>query len=368
VKVFHLIGGGDTGGARTHVLSLLGELGRDGEARLLTLGDGPLTRAARERGISCAALPGGFSAALAAAERAVTAGDGELLHCHGGRANLTGALLKKRLGIPVITTVHSDWRLDYLGRPLAGMSYGTLNAWALRRMDALVCVSDAMAELCRARGFRRVYAVYNGTDMERFPPAADRETWLRARGVSVPPEAILCGAAARLEPVKDLPTLLRGFAAAAAEEPALRLLLAGTGREEKKLRALSRELGTEDRVHFLGWVEDMDGFSSLLDMSLLTSRSETFPYALTAAAAYGVPAAASAVGGVPALVEDGVNGLLFPPGDPAAVRDAILTLARDRARRTAMGAALREKTAREFSLGAMAARQREIYREILGTR
>lgn len=108
--------------------------------------------------------------------------------------------------------------------------------------------------------------------------------------------------------------MLRGFAAAAKEEPQLRLLLAGAGAEKEMLRALAKELGVSDRVHFTGWLDDTEALYASLDICLLTSLSETFPYALTDAAKYCVPVIATAVGGVPELVENGVHGLLIAPG------------------------------------------------------
>ncbi len=367
MKVLHLISGADRGGAMTHVLSLLRELNTAEEARLLCLGDGPLARGAAELGLPHEVLPRRFSAGLAGVRAAVKESGAALLHCHGSRANLTGALLKGELGIPVISTIHSDHTLDYLGRPLAGLTYGTLNALSLRRMDALVCVSEAMAETYRSRGFQNVWSIRNGADFAAPRRELSREERAAALGVPVEPEDVIAGAAVRLEPVKDLPTMLRGFAACRTAG-SVKLVLAGEGPEEKKLRALSRELGIDHRVFFPGWTGDPESFYAALDITVLTSLSETFPYALTMAARYGLPMIASAVGGVPELAEDGVSGYLIPPGDPEAFARALAALAEDGALREKMGAALREKGERDFSLAAMGRRQREIYREILQNR
>ena len=312
MKTVHLISGGDAGGARTHVLRLLGELNKTGQAQLLCLGGGALADDARERGIPCETLTGGFFAQLRAAKRYIRSGGFDLVRCHGSRANLTAALLRPSLGVPVVSTIHSDHRLDYLHRPAARLVYGTLNALALRKMDALVCVSGAMREKYAARNFRRgmLFSVYNGADMDAPRSKMRREDFLAVHGIPAAPGDILAGTAARFDAVKDLSTMLRGFAAAAKEEPQLRLLLAGAGAEEKMLRALAKELGVSDRVHFTGWLDDTEALYASLDICLLTSLSETFPYALTDAAKYRVPVIATAVGGVPELVENGVHGLL----------------------------------------------------------
>ena len=366
MKVLHLISGGDSGGARTHVLSLLRELNTTDAVRLLCLGDGPLARRAEELRLPCEVLEGGFAACAERVRREVKAGGWQLLHCHGSRANLTGAVLKRRLGIPVISTVHSDHRLDYLARPAARLVYGSLNSRALRRMDALVCVSNAMAETYRQRGFSRVYAIHNGVDFAAPRREIPREERGGIWGLPISAEDILIGAAARLDPVKDLGTLIRGFAL--ARDPRGKLMIAGTGPEERGLRRLAEELGAADRVFFPGWVEDMEAFYASLDVAALTSRSETFPYALLEAARYGLPVAAAAVGGVPELVEDGVHGFLIRPGDSEALARALEALEGNEPLRRKMGSALREKGAARFTAEAAAARQREIYEDILKNR
>ena len=356
MKVFHLISGGDAGGAKTHVLSLLRELNRTAETPLLTLGDGPLAREAREMHLPCRVLRGGFAACLMQLGRIAAEESADLLHCHGARANLTGALLRARLSLPVISTVHSDWQLDYMGRPLARMGYGTLNLAALRKLDALVCVSEAMAARVRARGFPRVYAIYNGVDFDlpRSAPAFPGEDG-----------TVTVAAAARFDPVKDLPTLVRGFADAAERADGLRLLLAGAGPEEPRLRALARDSGRGDQILFPGWVEDMEGFWASADIAVISSLSETFPYTLTMAARYGIPAVSTPVGGVTALLKDGVTGRLFPTGDADALADVLTELAADPRARRAMGAELARRGAESFSLSAMGRRQRAIYEAVL---
>lgn len=360
MKVLHLISGGDAGGARTHLLRLLPELAKTEDVTLLCLGDGPLARAAAELGLPMEILPHGFFAGLHAVK--ARAGEAHILHCHGSRANLTGALIKPALSCPVISTIHSDHTLDYLGRTVARLTYGALNHWALHRMDALLCVSEAMKNLYATRGFapHRLYTIYNGADFSRPTPSVHRQSWFADLGIPVAESDVVLGAAARFDPVKDLPTLLRGFARAAEACPRLKLVLAGKGREEEALKALARQLGLENRVFFPGWLTDTESFYAAMDAAVLSSRSETFPYALTDAARYKKTAVATAVGGIPELVEDGVNGFLFPAGDEMALAQALERLCDD-ALRQRLGQALWEKTRRDFSLSATAEQQRQVY-------
>ena len=187
MKVIHLISGGDTGGAKTHVHSLLNGLSRELEVALVCFRDGPFAEEARQLGIRTLVFPGRFFAALGEVEALIRSEGFELIHSHGSRGNLAGALLARRTRLPVVSTVHSDWKLDYLGRPLAAMSYGVLNAWALRQIKYHIGVSDAMRALLIERGFRRndTFAIYNGIDFTRAIPGTDRAAFYKRVGARV---------------------------------------------------------------------------------------------------------------------------------------------------------------------------------------
>ena len=367
MKVIHLISGGDTGGAKTHVHSLLQNLSRGMDITLVCFRDGPFAREAAELGIETRVCSGGFFSALREVRRMIAEEGFELVHTHGSRANLAGAILRSTCGRPVVSTIHSDYRLDYMGRPLAAATYGVLNVLALRRIKYHVGVSDAMRDLLISRCFPRetTFAIYNGLDFSREPKRHDRAAFCARVGANVAPGDIVVGAAARLDPVKDLATLVRGFAAAREGRPELKLIIAGEGPERPALEALAEELGVRGAVTLAGWLDDMEEFYSALDINSLSSLSETFPYALTEGAAYRLPTVASAVGGIPRLIEDGKTGFLFAPGDWEKLGARLAQLASDPGLRERLGAAVHERAAREFSVEATCREQRAVYEEIL---
>ena len=367
MKVIHLISGGDTGGAKTHVHSLLQNLSRGMDITLVCFRDGPFAREAAELGIETRVCSGGFFSALREVRRMIAEEGFELVHTHGSRANLAGAILRSTCGRPVVSTIHSDYRLDYMGRPLAAATYGVLNVLALRRIKYHVGVSDAMRDLLISRRFPRetTFAIYNGLDFSREPKRHDRAAFCARVGANVAPGDIVVGAAARLDPVKDLATLVRGFAAAREGRPELKLIIAGEGPERPALEALAEELGVRGAVTLAGWLDDMEEFYSALDINTLSSLSETFPYALTEGAAYRLPTVASAVGGIPRLIEDGKTGFLFAPGDWEKLGARLAQLASDPGLRERLGAAVHERAAREFSVEATCREQRAVYEEIL---
>lgn len=368
MKVIHLISGGDSGGAKTHVHSLLQNLCKTIDATMVCFMEGPFAQEARELGIPTVVLPGrNLLRTYRTLKAMIQEGGYQIIHCHGARGNMMGALLRRSTGLPVVTTVHSDWRLDYLGRPLSRLTYGTINTLALRKLDYRIGVSDAMVDLLISRGFDpdRLFTIYNGLDFSPRTPAMDRAAYLRSVGLEADDSSVVVGIAARLNPVKDIATLIRGFAAAYRLQPALRLLIAGDGEQMEMLKGLAAQLGVEKQVCFAGWVSDTDSFYNAIDINTLTSLSETFPYALTEGARAGLPTVASRVGGVPYLIEHGITGLLFEPGDAEALGRHLAALAADPVLRAHLGERLYEKAKTDFSLESTLQRQLHIYETIL---
>ena len=369
MKVIHLISGGDSGGAKTHVLSLLQNLNKAITAQLVCFRDGPFAEEARSLGIPTEIMEGNNIPRLRRKLAAYIRNGGfELIHCHGSRANMVGALLRGATGLPVVSTIHSDYRLDYMGRPLSRLTFGNINAWSLRQLDYRIGVSDAMVDLLISRGFPadRFYAIYNGIDFTPPPPQGDRLAYLRGLGVDADEDSVVVGIAARLNPVKDMSTLVRGFAAAYQSCSRLRLVIAGDGPEREKLGALAQELGVADQVTFAGWISGgMDAFYHALDINALTSLSETFPYALTEGARFHLATVATAVGGIPYLIDNDVNGYLVQPGNWESLGRHLADLGRDDALRRHLGEKLYEKASSKFSIQKTVDTQLHIYQEIL---
>lgn len=361
MRIMLFAAGGDIGGGKTHILSLAKELAAENELRLLSFRRGALSSEAVALGIDTvdvdgnAGTIGAFRLALAQVEDFKP----DIIHCHGAKANMLGTLVKRIKHVPVMTTVHSDPRLDYLGMPIKQYTYGLVNAYALRRMDYYVAVADRMQEVLIERGFdpENIFTVYNGLDFS----GARQES----RQEKVPGEVIRIGIAARLTPIKDIATVIRAFAKAYKQEPALRLSIAGTGEDAKPLQELAGQLGVSHATVFEGWVEDIKAYFSGIDINVLASLSETFPYSLLEGAYQHCPAIATNVGGISKLIDHGYSGYLFNPGDVDTFSQYILELARDAKLRTTLADNLFDKASKEFSLEKMKEDQQHIYETVL---
>lgn len=368
MKVLHLIGGGDTGGAKTHVLNLLKELNNHIDAQLVCFIKGEFFEDAVKMDIPITVIdtPNPIQD-LRELKKLMGKQKVDIIHCHGARGNLMGVMIRKYLKAPVITTVHSDYKLDYLGRPVARFSYGTTYALALRKVDYYIGVSDPMTDLLIGRNFPadKIYTIYNGIDFKTPLKHSSRQEYFDSLGFPVGPEDVVAGIAARLNPVKDIPTLLKAMKVACAASPNLKLVIAGNGEDEEKLKHMAKELGIAKKVCFAGWVSDMNSFYNSIDINLLTSISETFPYALTEGARMSKPTIASRVGGVPVLIDDGKNGFIFEPRNYQQLADKLIELSTNRMLRESMGKLLYEKSSKMFSIDSMVEVQLDIYKSVL---
>jgi polysaccharide pyruvyl transferase CsaB len=361
MKIMLFAAGGDIGGGKTHILSLARELSNNNKLRLVSFRDGVLADEGKDMNLDVQVIENGWNIFkdMKMALASVDEFKPDIIHCHGAKANMLGVLVKKLRSIPVMTTVHSDPRLDYMGMPLKQITFGSINAIALRNMDFYMAVADRMEQNLIERGFdpRKIFTIYNGLDFSKAksdpkPPKAEDED-------------IVVGIAARLTPIKDIGTLIRAFALAYKKNPRLKLLIAGTGEDEKKLKKLARDLGVDHRVKFVGWVSDIKGFFSEVDINVLASLSETFPYSLLEGAYEHCPAIASRVGGIPALIKHGENGFIFEPGDVKTFAEYIYRLSVDEDLRRTLAENLFEKAKSDFSLERMREDQEKVYKTIM---
>ncbi len=369
MRVMHVMGGGDVGGAKTHIMNMVTGLSARNEVMLVSFRAGPFADEARERGIDVRVIERHNPFRAARAMRAlVDEFQPDIIHCHGGRANLMGAMVRRMRRVPVLTTVHSDYKLDYLGNPFKQHTFGAANAVALRFLDFYQPVADRMARTLIERGFdpERIVKIYNGMDFHRPEGEFDRAQYLKENyGAEIEQGDVLCGIAARLTAVKDIATTVRAFAAALHDAPQLRLFIAGEGEDEEMLKKLCTQLGVSERVTFCGWVSPVEPFFRAMDINLLSSVSETFPYSILEGVCAGCATICSDVGGMPELIDTGENGYIFPIGDYKKLSEYMVRLANDAQLRQTFAQALYEKASRDFSKDKMCERQEANYRHLL---
>lgn len=212
----------------------------------------------------------------------------------------------------------------------------------------------------------RIRQIYNGVDKQRFHPRTDARRELLPADFGG--DHFVVGSVGRMVGVKDYPTLVRAFIDAAGQPGGerLRLVIVGDGGARAECQRLLDEAGVADRAWLTGERKDIPDLMRTFDLFVLPSLGEGISNTILEAMACGLPVVATAVGGTPELVEEGVNGRLFTPGDVAALSSRVQQYASDAALRDGHGSASRQKIEASFSIEAMVAAYRDTYLDLTG--
>jgi exopolysaccharide biosynthesis WecB/TagA/CpsF family protein len=377
LRVLHVIGGDDTGGAMSYLLPLLTGIRAQGcDAQLLCLGAGGLARAAARRGLPYAVLPMSHPydvRVLPALRRHITSGDWQVVHTHGMRANLPARVVLTTVpGRPLLfTSVHSDLNLDY-SNVAKSQGYALINRLTRAVVDGFCCVSDDLARRLVENGVPRskIHVVHPGIELPHAVPTRVVASSPGPGGAGAPG---VVGTVARLVPVKDLGLLLDSLALLQERVPDARALIVGDGPERHRLERRAAEKGLSDRVEFLGQVRRVWPALARFDVFVMTSEYEGVPISVLEAMAMGLPVVATAVGGVPEAVREGVTGFLVKrdrdrAATAAALAARIAELLLDRDLRERMGEAGRRRVAADFSSQAAARTMLAVYARAIAAR
>jgi glycosyltransferase involved in cell wall biosynthesis len=220
-----------------------------------------------------------------------------------------------------------------------------------RRLAAHVAVSAQVARAVEsAFGLAggSVRTIYNGVPDIPVDP------------IVLPGQGPAVVAAGRLDRLKGFDVLVRAFEAL----PDARLVLVGAGAEEQHLQALAAGAGLRDRIHFVGWSDDVRRYLRAADVVAVPSRLEALGLVAVEAMLAGRPVVASRVGGLPEVVVPDTTGLLVPPDDPPALAAALRELLDDPARRELLGSQARARALEHFSVDAMKSAYEALYASI----
>lgn len=272
----------------------------------------------------------------------------DVLHAHSG-CFFNAALASLFSGVAgVIYTAH--------GMPVEhGIKASLENAIAACLTTKLVAVSEEIKihlESCYPFARRKIELIINGVDTEKFRPVSDEGDAASIRKQhGIPLNALVVGSVGRLEPVKNYQMLVRSFALANhnAQKP-LHLVFIGDGGEQNALVNLSRELGMEGNVSFLGMQYNLHLLIPMLDIFVLSSLSEGTSISLLESQSAAIPAVVTNVGGNNKIIEDGYNGFLCEVNDIDAMASEIEFMAKDDALRHRMGRNSRHVVQEKFSL------------------
>jgi len=375
IRVVELLATGGNGGAQEHLYNLVTRIDRERyDVSIISLSNGAAVRRLERTGLPvCVIDEPDDGAAIDAVAAQLAAVNADVVHGHMYRAEIVGTQAAWRLAGAarqrpyVVNTVHSSRVRPDEDRAL------------LRRltpkMDHLIAVSRAIVRKLEDEG--RVGApvslIYNGVDMQRYD---HQEACCTLREeYDIPESAPIVGVIARLEPEKGHPTLLEAWTRVLTSVPDAHLLVVGEGSRRDALEEQAASLGLLGsdpsnprsdlgrRVIFTGRRDDVPAVTAALDIAVLPSYREAQGLSILEAMALSRPVVASAVGGIPEMIEDGRSGLLVPPHDRDALARAVSRLLLDHPYADMLGRAGRELVHERFCVELMVRAVESIYDE-----
>lgn len=315
MKVLHVNAGLEEGGAKTHILSLLSQFDVQ-SAELLVLEEGIVAKEARDLGITVHTLGQGSRYDLSVLKKLVTfinTGHFDVVHTHGARSNLILSLIKRKIKAAWIITVHSDPKLDFVGKGIKGKVFAYLNVRSIKKADGLIAVTEAFKKELVEMGVskNRIFVIYNGIVFDE--QRSDQKKY----------STFTISYIARLTPIKGHEFLFESLKVSSLKNFHLNII--GDGELRKTLEQKAEELNLSKNIQFHGFL-DKSAIEKILhqtDLSVLASYSEGFPLVLLESANQRVPFVSTDVGDVAKLVPNESYGWLVPVRDQSAFAKAL---------------------------------------------
>jgi len=367
MRIVHLMASPFYGGPERQMLGLAKHLPREVESVFVSFAERGLAEVfleeARHAGFEAIALRHNVPRLLACIREIadeLLRLKADLLCTSGYKPDVLGWRAARRAGIPVVSISHgwtgATWRVR---------GYEKLDKIVLRWMDAVVCVSKAQADKARAVGVpnEKLTTIQNGIGDDAFVEA-DPAVRAEMLGYFAQRPRWLIGAAGRLSPEKGFGILIEAAALVVQNRPDAAFVLFGEGPLRSDLKRAIDERGLQGRFVMAGFRKELGRFLPCLDLGVMSSFTEGLPVALLEMGAAGVPSVATAVGGIPEVIEDGVSGSLVPPGNASALAQSIIALLGNESQRIAMGREARDRVRRDFSFTAMSQRYHELFRRL----
>jgi len=380
IRILRIIARLNVGGPAIHVSLLTARLGPPEFESVLVCGnvgpdEGDMTYYAQALGVTPVLIPAlgrelhplRDLATLWALYRLIRRLRPDVVHTHTAKAGFVGRLAAWLAGVPVIVhTFHGHVLRGYFG-PAKTRLFLLLERLTGRMADAIITLTgslrDELADVYRVAPRDKFHVLGLGLELEPFAATPRRCGAFRAMW-GLPPDAPLVGIVGRLAPIKNHALFLEAAARVREAVPAARFVIVGDGETRAEVEAQIARLGLAGAVTLTGWQRDLTPVYSDLDVLVISSNNEGTPVAVIEALAGGCPVVATAVGGVPALLEDGQFGALVPPEDPAALAGAIVATLRTPPDTRRAQAAMLER----YSIDRLSRDLAGLYRELLARR
>ena len=291
-----------------------------------------------------------------------------IVHTHNSKAGFVGRLSAKLAGVPVIVhTVHGFSFHDKEPRWRQGL-FRNAERLASHWCDCLIFISQPLVDWAlkeRVADPKKMVKIYSGIELERFTPVPEEEKKRLRKQWGLGEQDAVVGIVSKLWEGKGHVLLIEAFREIRRRKRDAKLLVVGEGYLLKDLKNLVDQYGLNDAVVFTGFQSEVASILATFDVAVLPSLFEGMGRVLVEAMAMEKPVVASRVGGIPDLVEHGVNGYLVSPGDTKGLEQAICTILDDPSLARRMGNEGRKRISNQFSAATMVHSIERVYRELL---
>lgn len=274
-------------------------------------------------------------------------GSFDLVHTHGYFADIVGIPVAKKLSISTIATCHG-----FISNDRNLRIYNGLDRLVLKFSDKIIAVSEEIKKELIQSGINesRIGVILNAVNTNIRSEQASESRQEKRRQLKIGEEERVVGYVGRLSEEKGIKNLMIAASMLIRSGTPVKVLILGEGPQRKELEALVEKEGLTESVIFAGFQTDVESWMPALDLFCLPSLTEGTPMALLEAMAYGVPVVATAVGGVPGVIQSGRNGLLVSPNQSEALRDAIAQLLKEGALRSSLSEAARDSIKKNYHI------------------
>jgi glycosyltransferase involved in cell wall biosynthesis len=294
----------------------------------------------------------------------------DIVCTHTAKAGTIGRISAILAGVPVVLhTFHGHVFEGYFGKFKANFFISVERILA-RLTDHVVAISPSqyndLLYKYQITGAGKISMIRLGLELEKFLSVTHNGSL--KKGLGLPADHIIIAHIGRLVPIKNNKMMLHVLSRLIEKIPTIHLCIIGDGEDRKQLEELAQQIGISDRVHFLGWVADLERIYSGVDLVALTSRNEGTPMTLIEAMASSVPVVATNVGGVPDLLFANENGLLCGSNDAVDMADKIVNLLTNANLRTRITRSAKKFVAENYQYSRLINELDLLYRRLLSAK
>jgi glycosyltransferase involved in cell wall biosynthesis len=285
----------------------------------------------------------------------------DIIHCHDNRSALLGLLIGKKMGLPIVRSLHGVIEFNLKFRIA-----NAIDRILLKGFDRIIFGSNAMRRRFTSFPESRIVTIHNGISLDFLndkvnPDEVRKRFWIGN-------DDVVITTVGRLHYEKGHVYLLDAAREVCRKAGKVKFLIVGEGPMETPLKDMTAGLSLNDHVVFAGFLPSIQKAFAISDLYIQPSTEESLPLTVLEAMASGLPVISSDVGGIGEAVVNGKTGMLVPPGDGKVLSEAILSLLHNHDNMERMGRAGRDKIFSEFSSDTFMEKHRELYTALVSKR